>query len=147
MDADELRLLPARQVLGFGAIGALTLLFASFSAGVPIAFPLMALAIAMLVLSWMIGPQRKRVLRAASLASAIAVVIWLLVPLVAPPGSGATLTVIALTAAAASAWGADWLDREWRPRRALIAPAPTPEDAARVEIEELDPDWGSERPR
>jgi hypothetical protein len=141
MDADELRLLPARQVLGWGAIGAVTLLFATVSAGVPMALPLMATAIAMLVLSFTIEPQRKRILRIASLASATAVVIWLLVPLVAPPGSGAAMTVIALGAAAASAWGADWLDREWRPRHSVAAAAPRPEDTAQVEIQELDPDW------
>ena len=146
MDVDELRLLPVRQVLGWGAIGALTLLFASVSAGLPIALPLIALALAMLALSFTIEPQRKRILRVASLACAASVVIWLLVPLAAPPGSGATLTVIALGAAAASAWGADWLDREWRPRRAAAPHRPTPEDAARVEIEELDPDWHTPRP-
>ena len=146
MDADELRLLPARQVLGWGAIGALTLLFASVSAGIPIALPLIVLALAMLALSFTIEPQRKRMLRAASLACAASVVIWILVPLAAPPGSGATLTVIALAAAAASAWGADWLDREWRPRRPTALPRPSPEDMARVEIEDLDPDWQTPRP-
>ena len=146
MDADELRLLPARQVLGWGAIGAITLLFVTVSAGATIAIPLMTIAIAMLVLSFAIEPQRTRILRLASLACASAVVIWLLVPLVAPPGAGAALTVIAVGAAAASAWGADWLDREWRPRRAPVGRAPSPEDTARVEIEELEPDWKTSVP-
>jgi hypothetical protein len=136
MEADELRLLPARQVLGFGAIGALTLVLASFSAGTPTAIPFAVVAIAMLVLASMIAPGRPRAFLAASVASVAASMSWLLVPLVAPPGDNTAITLIALGAAAASAWSADFLYHEWRPARSSPqSERPAPD----VEIVELDP--------
>jgi hypothetical protein len=115
MEANELRLLPARQVLGFGAVGALTLVFLSVSGGMPTAIPFGIIAIAMLVISSIVAPGRPGAFRAASVASIAAAAIWLLVPLVAPPGNNAAITIIALGAAAASAWSADFMYHEWRP--------------------------------
>ena len=117
MEADELRLLPARQVLGFGAIGALTLVLAST-----------------------IAPGRPRAFLAASVASVAASMSWLLVPLVAPPGDNTAITLIALGAAAASAWSADFLYHEWRP--AQPSPSGSPPSAPPApdgEIVELNP--------
>jgi hypothetical protein len=122
MEADELRLLPARQVLGFGAVGALTLVFLSISGGMPTAIPFGIAAIAMLVIASTVAPGRPRAFRAASIASIAAAAIWLVVPLGAPPGNNAAITIIALGAAAASAWSADFLYHEWRP---IKSPAPT----------------------
>jgi hypothetical protein len=115
MEADELRLLPARQVLGFGAVGALALVFLSVSGDMPTAIPFGVVAIAMLYIASIVAPGRPRAFRAASVASVAAAAIWLLVPLVVPPGNNAAITIIALGAAAASAWSADFLYHEWRP--------------------------------
>jgi hypothetical protein len=139
MEADELRLLPARQVLGFGAIGALTLVLASLSAGMLTAIPFAVAAIAMLVLASSIAPDRPRGFIAASVACAAAAVSWLLVPLVAPPGDNAPITLIALGAAAASAWSADFLYHEWRPRPPRSEPEPVDAGGPRAEIVDLDP--------
>jgi hypothetical protein len=141
MEADELRLLPARQVLGFGAIGALTLVLASLSAGTPTAIPFAIVAVAMLVLASTIAPGRRRAFLAASVASAAASLTWLLVPLVAPPGDNTAITLIALGAAAASAWSADFLYHEWRPTRPEPSgsTAPAGDATPRVEIVDLDP--------
>jgi hypothetical protein len=140
MEADELRLLPARQALGFGAIGALTLVLASVSAGMPTAIPFGLASVAMFVLSIAIAPGRPRAFVAASVASGVAALSWLLVPFVAPPGDNAAITVIALAAAAASAWSADFLYHEWRPAKPVPAgdtpPAAPP--APRAEIVDLD---------
>lgn len=145
MEADELRLLPARQVLGFGAVGALALVFLSISGGMPTAIPFGIAAIAMLFISSIVAPGRPRAFRAASVASIAAAAIWLLVPLVAPPGNNGAITIIALAAAAASAWSADFMYHEWRP---LPRGEPATGDAAReahtaanAEIVELDADY------
>jgi hypothetical protein len=146
MEADELRLLPARQVLGFGAIGALTLVLASVSAGMPTAIPFGVAAIAMLVLSSAIAPGRPRAFVAASVASAAAALSWLLVPLVAPPGDNAALTIIALAAAAASAWSADFLYHEWRPAKPKAGGDSSANGAGQAEIVDLDPTLDAPRP-
>jgi hypothetical protein len=132
MEADELRLLPARQVLGFGAVGALALAFLSVSGGMPTAIPFGIAAIAMLFISSIVAPGRPRAFRAASVASIAAAAIWLLVPLVAPPGNNGAITIIALGAAAASAWSADFMYHEWRP---LPRAEPATTDAARREAD------------
>jgi hypothetical protein len=139
VEADELRLLPARQVLGFGVIGALTLVLASVAAGMPTAIPFAAIAVAMLVLASAIAPGRRRAFIAASVASAAAAVTWLLVPLVAPPGDNTAITLIALAAAAASAWSADFLYHEWRPRPPTMGEDGTGGSAPKAEIVDLDP--------
>ena len=137
MEADELRLLPARQVLGFGAVGALTLCFASVAARLPTAVPFAIAVVALLLIAASVAPERPRVFRVASAAAAM----WLVVPLVAPPAGSGAITVIALAAAAASAWSADFLYHEWRPARpsAAVADQQAAEAAARAEIVDLDP--------
>jgi hypothetical protein len=141
MEADELRLLPARQVLGFGVIGALTLVLASVAAGVPTAIPFALAAVAMLILASAVAPGRPRAFLAASVASAAAALTWLLVPLVAPPGDNAAITLIALAAAGASAWSADFLYHEWRPAKPVadVGPPRGGDDGPRTEIVDLDP--------
>jgi hypothetical protein len=141
MEADELRLLPARQVLGFGVIGALTLVLASVSAGMPTAIPFAVVAVAMLVLASAIAPGRPRAFLAASVASVAAALTWLLVPLVAPPGDNTAITLIALAAAGASAWSADFLYHEWRPAKPTPVAAPPHEGdiGPQAEIVDLDP--------